>query len=213
MPAVSVDCGLAVVVDASEGAAARLSAAFDAAKISSVVIRPAPGADRLQAGEAKSLVELAQAKGAAALIENDGRLARTVRADGVHISLSRGVAEAYREGRELLGERHIVGVYAGKSRDDAMTVAEEGADYVAFGVPASVQDREHAKARRLEMVQWWAEIFEVACVALDVDTIEDAGDLRAAGADFVAVTIGAGMTAGEVRERVGAIAHALREGR
>ena len=33
------------------------------------------------------------------------------------------------------GDRGIIGVDAGISRHDAMTVAEAGADYVAFGAP------------------------------------------------------------------------------
>lgn len=211
MSSTTVECGLGLVIEASGSAAAQISAAFDVAAVASVVIRPGAESERLQVGEVRALVELVQLKGTAALIENDWRLARTLRADGVHLAEARGVADAYREAREVLGGRYIVGAYAGKSRHDAMTLAEEGADYVAFGAPESVQDREHAKAKRLELVQWWGEIFEVACLALDVDTAEDAAALRAARADFVAVTIGAGATAAEVRDTVGAIAHALKE--
>jgi thiamine-phosphate pyrophosphorylase len=38
----------------------------------------------------------------------------------------------------------------------------------------------------LERVSWWAEIFETPCVAYG-ETIEAAGRLAAAGADFVAL--------------------------
>ena len=68
-----------------------------------------------------------------------------------------------------------------------MTLAEDGADYIAFGIPPHVEDRAAAAARRLELVAWWGEIFEIPCVAFDVDTTDEAIALAGAGADFVAV--------------------------
>jgi thiamine-phosphate pyrophosphorylase len=70
---------------------------------------------------------------------------------------------------------------------DAMMLGEAGADYVGFGIPAHVEDRETARARQLDLVAWWGEIFEPPCVAFDVETIGDAAHLAAAGADFVAL--------------------------
>ena len=68
-----------------------------------------------------------------------------------------------------------------------MTLAEDGADYIAFGIPPHVEDRAAAAARRLELVAWWGEIFEMPCVAFDVDTARRQSRSRGAGADFVAV--------------------------
>ena len=136
---------------------------------------------------ARPLVELAQAKEIAALIAGDAQLARTLRADGVHLPWSKDVAASYGEAREVLGTRYIVGVDVGRSRHDAMTIAESGADYIGFGIPPHVDDRASATARRLELVSWWSEIFEVPCVAFDVETAEDAMALAAVGADFVAM--------------------------
>jgi thiamine-phosphate pyrophosphorylase len=68
-----------------------------------------------------------------------------------------------------------------------MTLAEDGADYIAFGIPPHVEDRAAAAARQLELVAWWGEIFEIPCVAFDIDTCEEAIALAGAGADFVAV--------------------------
>lgn len=203
-----LECGLAVVVDACEGAALRLGAALGAARVLSVVIR-GHGGKALDVAAARPLVELAQKGGAAALIENDARLARTLKADGAHLAVEKGLMAAYEEARELLGERFVVGAYAGKSRHDAMVLAERGADYVAFGAPDGIKDREAALARRLDLVAWWAEIFEVPCLVLDVATPQEAHELSRAGADFVATVLEAGLPVAEAGSRVAGIARAL----
>jgi thiamine-phosphate pyrophosphorylase len=146
----------------------------------------APKDAPLDARTARALVELAQAKDVAALIETDAALARTLRADGVHVPWSKDVVARYGEAREIVGGRFIVGADAGRSRHDAMSLGEAGADYVGFGIPPHVEDRDAARARRLELVAWWSEIFEVPCVAFDLDTAQDAAALAAAGADFIA---------------------------
>lgn len=137
----------------------------------------------------KALIEAAQAKNIAALIEGDSGLARTLCADGVHLPWSKDIVTRYREAREVLGSRFIVGADAGRLRDDAMTLGEAGADYVGFGIPPHVEDRETARARRLELVGWWSEIFEVPCVAFDIDEVAEAARLTRAGADFVAMRL------------------------
>jgi thiamine-phosphate pyrophosphorylase len=199
---------LYAVVEAGEGALARLQAALDAAPIASVLIRPAPGAN-LEAGSAKPLIDLAQKANAAALLAGDAQLARTLRADGVHLDAGKDLAAAYEQARGILGDRGIVGVDIGISRHDAMTLAEAGADYIALGAPAHLNDRDKGRARRDELVAWWAEIFEVPCVALDVETGEEAERLTRAGAEFVAVQLPAGATASDTRDLVAGIAAAL----
>lgn len=135
-----------------------------------------------------ALIAEIQKLGIAALV-TDPALARVVKADGVHVPASKSIAEAYREARETLSGRLIAGADAGRSRHDAMTLGEAGADYVAFGIPPHVEDRETAADRRRDLVAWWTEIFEVPCVAFDVATPADAEDLIEAGADFIAVRL------------------------
>jgi len=163
-----------------------VAAVLETADIAALLITPAAGTP-LDAHAARPLVALAQAKGVAALIEADAALARTLRADGAHVPWSKDVVARYSEAREILGGRFIVGVDAGRFRHEAMGLGEAGADYVGFGIPRHVEDRDAARARRRELVAWWSEIFEVPCVAFDVDSVQDAAELAAAGADFVAL--------------------------
>ena len=80
-----------------------------------------------------------------------------------------------------------------------MVLAEAGADYVGFGAPPHLKDRDKARVRREELIAWWAPIFEVPCVAFDVETGEEAAQLAAAGADFFAVALTADLTAKAAR--------------
>ncbi len=169
-------------------APASVAAVLDVTAASVLLVAPSASA-ALDARAARPLVELAQAKGVAALIKSDAALARTLRADGVHLAWDKDIVARYGEAREILGGRFVVGADVGRSRHDAMTLGEAGADYIAFGIPAHVEDRDGARERRLDLIAWWSEIFEVPCVAFDVETPEEAAALAAAGADFVAVAI------------------------
>ncbi len=164
----------------------RVEAILDASHAASLLIVPG-GDGALTAQTARPLVELAQRKDVAALIADDAQLARTLRADGAHLSWSKDIVARYSEAREVLGTRYIVGVDVGRTRHDAMNLAEEGADYIGFGIPPHVDDREAAAARRRELIAWWGEIFQVPCVAFDVESADEAQVLAAAGADFVAM--------------------------
>ena len=64
-----------------------------------------------------------------------------------------------------------------------MVLGELGADYVAFA-PAGA-DAEVRAARR-DLLAWWAELFEVPCVAWDVADAGEGRELVLAGADFLA---------------------------
>ena len=185
---------LCLVVEAAncEDTSRRVGAVLQSVDIAVIFISPA-GCTPHNAAAAKQLVELAQSNGVAALVENDAQLARALRADGVHLSWAKQTVKQYDEARQIVGNRCIVGADAGRSRHDAMTLGEAGADYVGFGVPAHVVDRETASARRLALIEWWSEIFEVPCVALDVATPKEAQALVHAGADFVALAIPADL--------------------
>lgn len=70
-----------------------------------------------------------------------------------------------------------------------MTMAEQGADYIAFGeLQAS---GETAPDDLTELIRWWNEIFEIPCVAWlgEQNGEQDLRRFVEAGADFVCVDI------------------------
>jgi thiamine-phosphate pyrophosphorylase len=97
----------------------------------------------------------------------------------------RGAGEELIEALETVKPKSIVGAGALRTRDDAMTAGEAGADYVMFGEPRGGAPA-MALESLIERVGWWAEIFETPCVAY-AGSIEAAALLARAGADFVAL--------------------------
>jgi thiamine-phosphate pyrophosphorylase len=153
-----------------------------AAPVASALVRLTPGVE----GEAKAIVapllRAAVAADCALLIEKDTRIVARLGADGVHV---RGAGEALSEALENLKPKRIVGAGALRTRDDAMTAGEAGADYVMFGEPHGDAPA-MALESLIERVGWWAEVFETPCVAY-AGSIEAASVLARAGADFVAL--------------------------
>lgn len=194
------DCQLYLILEVHAATRDHLAAILARADIASVLFRPARGA-ALTAHAVKPLVELAQGKDAAALLLDDITLARTLRADGVHLSPTSDVMARYDEARSVLGTRANIGADAGGSRHVAMELGEAGCDYVAFSDDVSLRGPiGHADAgddeipkdllgplSKAELVAWWGEVFEVPCVAFDVADTTAALIMAKAGADFVAM--------------------------
>jgi thiamine-phosphate pyrophosphorylase len=151
------------------------------------------------------LRELTQPRDVAFLIENEAGRAERIGADGVHIPAD---AALYRQTREHLGQRAIIGVGCNESRHEAMVLAELGADYVAFGPTSALGER--GREERAGLIAWWAEIFVVPCVAWNVGTLEEAVRLAGLGADFVALSP-AILQAEDAANRIVQIGTALRE--
>src|SRR5262249_48027230 len=159
--------------------ATAFSAAVAAADIACLLLRPSPGlADDAIRSAAERLRAPTQERDIALLIEDRVDLAHAVGADGVHLSMAVG----YDEARRRLGPDMIVGVACG-TRDDAITVADGGADYVAFG---DFGDPSPAEAA-IDLTAWWAEIMTVPCVGAGCASARDATRLQAAGADFIGI--------------------------
>ena len=90
----------------------------------------------------------------------------------------------------MLGPDAIVGVTCHDSRHLAIEAAEAGADYVAFGAFFTTSTKDAKTRAEVELLSWWQEMMTVPCVAIGGITVENAGPLAQAGADFLAVASG-----------------------
>jgi thiamine-phosphate pyrophosphorylase len=196
----------AVDGSSSETSCTVLAAALDAAAVASLLVRPSTAAD---ADTVKALIMFAQEQGVAALLPGDSSSATKLGADGVHVPWAPDVVQQFKAIRNGAGSGMIVGADAGRTRHDAMELGEGGADYVAFGIPAHVEDRTRAAARQLDLISWWSEVFEIPCVALDVADVDQARRLADAGADFIGVTISSDQHPNDAAARVRAYAQAV----
>lgn len=154
-----------------QGAAACLAAAFQAGDIDAVLITPRHN-DEGTAEIMHALKPLARHRGVPAMIAANPELARRLGADGVEVA----DLAAYVAARKLLGAGAFIGADAGTSRHAAMELGEAGADYIGFHNDA---------AGGHDLIAWWAELFEVPCVALDPVEPAGAGELARLGVDFV----------------------------
>lgn len=202
-----LDFELAAESDAAQ-ASRVLIAACTAAPVASVLIRAAEGSE-LDTANARTLIAEAQKRNIAALVALSVDEARKLGADGIHLPWSKDIARQFKALKQSAPASLVIGVDAGRSRHDAMEIAEGGADYVAFGVPPHVEDRERAAERRLDLVSWWSELFEIPCVAFDVDDADAAQSLAEAGADFVAVRVTSTDTEETAASRMRVFAGAL----
>ena len=169
-------------VDDAARFAPQLEAAVGAAEVACVLLRTATR----DAGAAKAIISalapLAQKRGAAVLVEDDARLAVRSEADGVHLS---GEGPALDEALAAMKPDRIVGIGALADRDMAMQAGETGVDYLMFGGPGTAQSHDEIAAQ----ASWWAEIFNVPCVAY-AHQPDLAGVLARTGAEFVALCDG-----------------------
>ena len=187
-------------VEAGGGTEDVLDAVLTAIAVPAVLLRGNVCSD-FPAAKLQSIVKLVQNHNAAALLTDNAKLVVQMGADGIHISSGPQLQARYIETRGHLGDLTI-GVCAGKSRHDAMMLGELGADYIGFGAPQVVQDQVKAKVIRRDLIAWWAELFEVPCVAFDADGDVEIATLARAGADFVTIPIPAGISAAKAVEKV-----------
>jgi thiamine-phosphate pyrophosphorylase len=134
---------------------------------------------------ARILQPIAQERGVAFIMNDRPDLAAELDCDGVHVGAE---DMPYGEARRLLGPDRIVGVTCGDSRDRAITAADAGADYVAFGAFFPSGTKTGAKYRATPAVlRDWSETTTVPCVAIGGITQQNCGPLVEAGADFLSV--------------------------
>jgi thiamine-phosphate pyrophosphorylase len=158
-----------------------LSGACAAGDIAAVIVRLSPASDSKLSARARALLPLVQERNIAFLLESHVDLALKIGADGAHLSDT----QALRAARPILKLGLIAGAGGLVARHDAMLAGELGADYVMFGEPDAAGKSPSFEAV-VERVAWWAEIFEIPCVAF-AETADQATELLRAGTDFIAL--------------------------
>jgi thiamine-phosphate pyrophosphorylase len=170
--------------DAAPGAdefAEELERALGAGDIAAVLLRFADGGERALIERTKRIAAVVQAREVALVIDNRPQIVARAGADGAQLS---GVAN-FAAALSLLKPERIAGASGLRSRHDAMLAGEAGADYVMFGEPDR-NGRRPSFEELLERLTWWAELFEIPCVAYAAGKDEIA-PLSRTGADFIAL--------------------------
>ena len=169
-------------VEDAEAFAQPLAEALGAADIAAVLLRLAGADERTLINRVKALAPMVQSRDVALVLDGEPGIAVRGGADGAHLT---GLTE-FLAAVDSLKPARIAGCGGLATRDDAMTVAERGADYVMFGEPHG--GRRPSLDAILDRVAWWAEVFEVPCVGF-ATTLAEVGPLARAGADFVALGV------------------------
>jgi len=133
---------------------------------------------------AEALVPLATARGVAALIHNDVRVAQRTRADGVHVDT--GIADL-RAAIDALRKRGIVGAGGLDSRHAALEAGDSEPDYVFFGRLDGDRDEAiHPKA--LDLAAWWSSVAVIPAIVMGGRSLASVDDAAANRIDFIALS-------------------------
>lgn len=138
----------------------------------------------LRLEQARALKSLCKRGGASLIINDHVELALAVGADGVHLGAE---DESAHEARQALGPDRLIGVSCYNKFELAIAAERRAADYVAFGsfFPSRVKpDAVHASVDLLKRAK---RELKIPVAAIGGITIENAGELVAAGADALAV--------------------------
>jgi thiamine-phosphate pyrophosphorylase len=167
--------------------APRLAEACATGAVAAVLLRLAAADERTLTNLVKALAPAVQENGAALIVTAEGEadlatIAARGGADGVHVT---GDPTQMRELRDRLKDGRVIGAGHIRTKDDAMSWGEAGADYLLFGEPRP-DDSLPSLESVVERAAWWAEIFETPCAAY-APGLEAVGELAATHAEFVAL--------------------------
>jgi thiamine-phosphate pyrophosphorylase len=160
---------------------AELGRALAEVDSAAVLLRLYASDERTLINRVKAIAEVVQPTGAALVVDGYPDIVARAGADGAHLT---GI-DAFIAASHTLKPARIAGCGGLHTRHDAMLAAERGADYVMFGEPENSGQRPSFGAI-IERVEWWAEVFEIPCVAYAA-ALDEIAPLAEAGTDFVAI--------------------------
>jgi thiamine-phosphate pyrophosphorylase len=147
--------------------------------------KTASAAQRLE--RARAMLAVCRARQVPMLINDDIALAVAVGADGVHLGRDDTQLAA---ARQQLGRCAIIGVSCYNELPRAITVAEQGADYVAFGRFFPSLTKPHAAQADVALLRRAKRCLNVPLAAIGGISADNGAALIAAGADLLAVIHG-----------------------
>lgn len=158
--------------------------ALSAGSIAAVLIVPRDAGDASDTyqNDCKLLTPIAQKLGAAVLTMNDTQVSGRANADGIHLTSN---LKELKEIASRFQPQRIVGAGAIHGKHDAMEKGEALPDYLLFGDPFESADSDQEEA--LDLATWWADLFEVPCVAIAGNSEQSIADTITTGADFIGV--------------------------
>ena len=164
-----------------------LSAALEAGDVAALQVRLKDAPDEVIAAAVETITPIARSRDVAVILNDRPDLAARLGCDGVHVGQS---DTPYKEARKIMGPSAMIGVTCHDSRHLAMEAADAGADYVAFGAFFPTATKQAPAQADPEILTIWQETMQTPCVAIGGITVDTAGALAAAGADFLAVSAG-----------------------
>lgn len=190
--------------------AATLGAVLAACPVACVRLALDPASDEAAWTTAVNhLLPVCHAADVPLVVTDHFRIVAPLGLDGVHLAAAR---TPIREVRKALGRERIVGALAGASRHRGMTLAEAGADYVAFGPVAATGALGDSDRASDDLFAWWSEMIETPCVAEGGVTPDDARRLGQT-ADFIVPELAGWGDAGDVIAALRTYAAALSQDR
>lgn len=133
--------------------------------------------------QATALLELCRHYDAALIVNDDVELASELDADGAHVGADDAAIPI---ARARLGPGKLIGASCYDDLQRARLAAAQGADYVAFGSFFASSVKPGAARAPLSLLPA-ARQFSLPVVAIGGITLDNAGQLIAAGADAIAV--------------------------
>lgn len=149
--------------------------------------RDKSGSASARARRAEVLRALCTTYGAIFVINDDVELARTVKADGVHLGRNDAPIGA---AREALSADALIGVSCYNDLARAQWAITNGADYLAFGSFFPSRTKPDAVRAAPELLRTARIRFDVPLVAIGGITPDNGAGLLEAGADMLAVASG-----------------------
>jgi thiamine-phosphate pyrophosphorylase len=173
--------------DATAAFAEQVAAALDGGDVACLQLRLKDVDDDVIRRATDVLRPVVQDRDVAFIMNDRPDLAVELGCDGVHVGQD---DSEYEDAREAVGDDAIVGVTCHTSIDLAMTAADAGADYVAFGAFYESNTKQRKFAADPAILRQWQDMTVVPCVAIGGITVDNCRPVIEAGADFIAVAGG-----------------------